>query len=178
MIKRCILLVAFATSTCNLSMQSHQNITFNFPELKNVAVIEHIYVDSTMLGTQLKNPVNVRHEDNNNWQGLSGHKKGFCKFNCFKNGYRAAYILVKNYINIYHQNTIRKIVTKYAPVNENDTEEYIANVERWSGINAGRRIKPTDSIRLAKIIAAMTRQETGTIVTWQSIKTIASQNKW
>jgi len=31
-------------------------------------------------------------------------------------------------------NTIEKIVTRWAPPNENNTVGYIANVEKWSGV--------------------------------------------
>ena len=64
-------------------------------------------------------------------------------------------------LNRYHKrglNTISKIVSTWAPPIENQTQTYISNVSRWTGIPAGRVLAPGE---LSKIVPAMVRQEHG-----------------
>lgn len=71
------------------------------------------------------NPLNIRFNPANQWQGQQGcSQQGFCIFKNIAYGFRAAYVLLSNYIkNDY--NTIEKIINRWAPPSENNTKEYI-----------------------------------------------------
>lgn len=124
------------------------------------------------------NPVNVRHYSNNDWNGLIGYDNGYCKFDSVENGYRASFKLIKKYIRDYDLRTIEEIIQRYAPKNENDTEGYIKNVEKWSGIKRNSKISSEDNNKIAMVISAMARQETNTIVSWEIISKYATTKKW
>lgn len=76
------------------------------------------------IGFKNCNPLNIRYSSRNNWRGQVGEHKGFCVFSHESWGFRAAYKLITNYISQGY-NTIEKIVTRWAPPTENDTESYI-----------------------------------------------------
>jgi hypothetical protein len=88
----------------------------------------------------------------------------FVQFKSLEFGWRAAfYLLTRTYYHRYRLYTVRGIVSKWAPSNENNTEAYIANVSRLTGIDPDEPIgipseKPSRWIALG---AAMAIQENG-----------------
>lgn len=77
-------------------------------------------------GWRNNNPLNIRYDRNNAWQGQTGQdSEGFCKFNNLVNGTRAAFALLRSYKSRYHCVTIRDIITRWAPPSENHTDTYI-----------------------------------------------------
>lgn len=56
-------------------------------------------------------------------------------------------------------NTVSDIAKKWAPPNENDTEEYIRHVVRTTGLGANDRLNLNDPAILAKLISAMAAKE-------------------
>lgn len=73
------------------------------------------------------NPMNLRYNERNNWIGQTEPTNGFCNFQSVEYGFRAAYITLKTY-GQRGDNTIRKIVTRWAPPSENPTQTYIKYV--------------------------------------------------
>lgn len=88
-------------------------------------------------GQRNNNPFNIRYSEKNNWVGQTGSDGSFCKFDTIGHGIRAGGVLLRNYIKAGN-NTIAKILTKYAPANENNTAKYIADVETISGVNRNK----------------------------------------
>jgi len=84
--------------------------------------------------------------------------KEFRQFVTMAFGYRAMFVLLRNYIK-NGNNTIVKIISKYAPSNENNTTAYINAVEKGSGINSNTIIQINDLDSLTKIIMAMSMVE-------------------
>lgn len=80
------------------------------------------------LGGKNRNPLNIRYNPKNNWRGQISQNAGFCVFSHEAYGFRAAYKLITSYIGNGF-NTIEKIITRWAPPSENDTENYIKYVE-------------------------------------------------
>lgn len=77
------------------------------------------------LGIRNNNPGNIRPGDS--WVGEAGVNKGFVVFRELPFGIRALAIdLVNKHLKGY--NTIRKVITRYAPESENNTEAYIKAV--------------------------------------------------
>ncbi|WP_370605383.1 hypothetical protein [Citrobacter braakii] len=65
-------------------------------------------------------------------------------------------------LQIYGQrgtNTVRDIVSKWAPSNENNTEEYIRHVVRSTKFNESEKLNLNDPYVLAKLISAMASKE-------------------
>ncbi|NBM55871.1 structural protein [Proteus vulgaris] len=89
-------------------------------------------------GERNNNPGNIRH--GSKWQGLSVEQtdKDFCQFISPEYGIRAIYKLLQTYQKKYGLNTIKTIINRYAPPNENNTIGYInrASKEIGIGINA------------------------------------------
>lgn len=83
---------------------------------------------STPLGIKNNNPFNIRYNNINRWKGLVGSNKGFCVFSDVEFGLRAGIYLLRKYIDVYKLNTVPKIISRFAPPNENDTCAYISYV--------------------------------------------------
>lgn len=70
------------------------------------------------------NPLNIRYVITNQWLGQTGESNGFCVFSEEKFGWRAAFVLLKN----YHKKGFRsvsQIVHRFAPASENPTSSYV-----------------------------------------------------
>ncbi|KGA60554.1 structural protein [Proteus vulgaris] len=85
-------------------------------------------------GERNNNPGNIRH--GSQWQGLSVEQtdKDFCQFISPEYGIRAIYKLLQTYQKKYGLNTIKTIIHRYAPPNENNTIGYINRVSKEIGI--------------------------------------------
>jgi len=64
-------------------------------------------------------------------------------------------IYYEPYFSKFNANTIEKIVTRWAPPNENNTAGYIANVEKWSGVSRKKTLRLADGGDYIMIVAAM-----------------------
>ena len=82
------------------------------------------------LGYRNLNPLNIRFNVMNNWKGQTGCHKGFCTFDTMEHGYRAAFVLLLNYIKRGFT-TPTEIISSWAPASENNTKAYIATVMRY-----------------------------------------------
>lgn len=74
-----------------------------------------------------RNPLNIRYNERNQWQGQTGEYKGFAVFSTTTKGFRAAILILLKYI-FYGFNTPKKIISRWAPPSENDTESYVRTV--------------------------------------------------
>lgn len=85
----------------------------------------------------------------------------FRQFISMEWGYRALFHLLCRYIDHYGRNTINKIISAWAPVIENNTENYIDDVVKWTGISKHTILKSTDYDKLIKIAMAISKKENG-----------------
>jgi hypothetical protein len=77
-------------------------------------------------------------------------------------GYRAMFSLLTHYVNTEGLNTIRKIVSTYAPPEDNnDTEAYIKNVSDLTNVAPDDIVDITDTEFFQQMVAAMSLQENG-----------------
>ena len=117
-------------------------------------------------GIRNNNPLNIR-RSMDQWKGLAEaqNDRAFCQFKSLEYGWRAAfYLLTRTYYHKYRFYTIRTIIRRWAPPGENNTEAYIANVSRLTGIDPDEPIgipleKPS---RWMMVGIAMAIQENGT----------------
>ena len=87
--------------------------------------------------------------------------KDFKQFETAAYGYRAAFRIIRTYINNYKCDTIRKIISRFAPSSENHTENYIRVVSERSGIPADDPVYADNREMMVRIVAAMSFVENG-----------------
>ena len=91
--------------------------------------------------------------------------RAFVQFKSLEWGWRAAfYLLTRTYYHKYRLYTIRGIISRWAPANENNTRAYIENVSRLTGIDPDESLGiPSDKpSRWMMVGMAMAIQENGT----------------
>ena len=115
-------------------------------------------------GYRNNNPLNIR-ISSDKWQGeIQPNTDGvFEQFETMAHGYRAAYIIIRNYIRKYGLNTVAGIITRWAPNNENNTTGYISSVCAQTGFIPGTIIDPNDASQMQDLVAAMSVVENGSL---------------
>ena len=113
-------------------------------------------------GLRNNNPLNIRiSTDKFVGEVQPSQDKAFKQFDTMAHGYRAAFRVLRTYINNYKCDTIRKIISRWAPKNENHTENYIKVVSERSGITADEPILADNREMMIRIVAAMSFVENG-----------------
>ena len=83
------------------------------------------------------------------------------QFETMAYGYRAIFRILRNYYNNYNLDTIRKMIGRWAPENENDTEAYVKAVSGYAGIPADDPININDREQMIRIVSGMSKVENG-----------------
>lgn len=123
-------------------------------------------------GLRNNNPGNIR-KSADKWQGLASVQDDpeFFKFVHAKYGVRALARILQTYRNKYGLQTVRDIISRWAPPNENNTTSYVNSVARALGVTAD---EPIDVYaRLPDLAAAIIRHENGS-----NPYTAAEINQW
>ena len=76
-------------------------------------------------------------------------------------GYRAMFKTLSNYYKNYKLDTIRKMVSRWAPPKENRTDRYIKAVSDYAGIPADDPININNRELMIRIVAGMSKVENG-----------------
>ena len=120
-------------------------------------------------GIRNNNPLNIR--VGNSWLGEVKEPTDnvFEQFCHITYGLRAAFILLRRYINRYKLNTIEKIITRWAPSNENNTKSYIAHVAQGMQLDPNTPIRYEDKITMCRLVYEMAFVENGQRVTMTDI---------
>ncbi|MHA7109356.1 hypothetical protein ACRTDU_04470 [Sunxiuqinia elliptica] len=107
----------------------------------------------------VNNPMNIRAVAKNNWKGkITKDGEAFESFDRLVNGVRAGAKLVQNYFKLHGLKTIEKIIYRYAPPSENDTESYIQLAEDETGYKRDAELKP-DKETIFALCKAMCKME-------------------
>ena len=116
----------------------------------------------TARGLRNNNPGNIR-INGDLFQGevRPSKDKSFKQFTTMAYGYRAMFKILSNYFKNYKLDTIRKMITLWAPQKENHTEAYIKAVSDYAGIPADDPINVNDREQMIRIVAGMSRVENG-----------------
>ena len=102
-------------------------------------------------GIRNNNPLNIR-RSSTHWQGARKEQtdKSFVQFETMAYGYRAAWKILQTYYERFRMlnkdYTVRNIITRWAPPTENDTESYILNVLKMSGIGGKEKLLPPSNV--------------------------------
>lgn len=113
-------------------------------------------------GLRNNNPGNIR-INGDLFQGeIRPSKDGsFKQFNTMAYGYRAMFRILSNYYKNYKLDTIRKMIGRWGPENENDTDAYIKAVSDYAGIPADDPININDREQMIRIVGGMSKVENG-----------------
>lgn len=116
----------------------------------------------TARGLRNNNPGNIR-INGDLFQGevRPSKDKSFKQFETMAYGYRAMFVILRNYIRNYKLDTIRKMISRWAPPKENHTEAYVKAVSDYAGIPADDPINVNDREQMIRIVAGMSRVENG-----------------
>ena len=109
------------------------------------------------------NPLNIR-KSNTAWKGkiTPSQDSAFEQFVDLAYGYRAALVTLRTYITKYGLNTVRKMIYRWAPPEDNNnTESYIKNVCANSGLTENEIISANDKDKLSRMVYAMSISENG-----------------
>ena len=112
-------------------------------------------------GIRNNNPGNIRKGEK--WKGLSEHQtdSSFCIFVSPEYGIRALVKILLTYYKKYKINTVKKIISRYAPPSENETESYIKSVANQLGVASDEEIDLSSVAVLAVLLRAIIRHENG-----------------
>ena len=112
-------------------------------------------------GFRNNNWLNIR-ISNNNWQGkIANNTDGqFEQFETPELGIRAATRNIRTYGQRGLQ-TVKDIISTWAPTSENNTASYIQNVASHMGVDPNQALDLNDTDTMVKLISAMTISENG-----------------
>jgi hypothetical protein len=85
----------------------------------------------------------------------------FKQFESMAWGYRAMFVLLDTYRKRYGLSTLRDMIMRYAPPEENHTALYIATVCDLTGITPDERLDTRNRKVMVPIVAAMSKVENG-----------------
>lgn len=107
------------------------------------------------------NPLNIR--IGNTWLGERDNpdETEFEQFVNITYGLRAGFIILRRYIRRYQLNTVRLIISRWAPRSENDTAAYVSAVCRETGLQPDQPIDFADQETMTRLVAAMCLVECG-----------------
>lgn len=115
--------------------------------------------DSLPLGLRNNNAGNIKAIGNwREWQGAVSTNKGFIVFDSVENGLRAMAKILNTYKENYGISTIRDIISRYAPKEENNSLDYAIYVSRKSQIDIDKVLVQSDYV---KVMDAMIFFENG-----------------
>lgn len=113
-------------------------------------------------GLRNRNPGNIR-TTAAKWQGQTGDDGTFCIFDTATNGIRALGKLLLTYHDKYGLCTIRSIISRWAPPNENNTDAYIAAVCADSTFGPDDWLRLSDASVLSALVRAIIHHENGSV---------------
>lgn len=116
----------------------------------------------TPRGLRNNNPLNIRHNRNNRWQGTYEQQTDpeFVRFASMQFGIRAGFIILRNYIKAGHKD-VASIISRWAPSVENNTEAYIRHVCEMANLSPFQELRFDDKTTMVALVGAMIRVECG-----------------
>lgn len=116
-------------------------------------------------GYRNNNPCNIRRTGGRAWVGevQPSLDPQFKQFSTMAYGFRAALMLVRNYVRRYGCRTVRDIICRWAPPAENSTAEYVRAVcqEMGGGVQPQTALDITDPAAMQRLVRAMALVENG-----------------
>ena len=121
---------------------------------------------TTPRGIRSCNPFNLRElpGDRTHWEGerTTDDDPAFEEFDSLLMGLRAGIRTLLTYQRKHKLRSVRQMINRFAPPNENDTNTYIENVCRHMGVLPDDPIDLNNEHMLLPMVEAIVRQECGT----------------
>lgn len=116
------------------------------------------------------NPGNIR-RSNTKYQGekTPSTDSAFKQFESLEWGYRAVFMLLHTYRVRGYGDTIEKMISRYAPPSENNTEAYISRLCRATGIDRDAPLDTLNSEQMVPVVCAISAVENGVEADWQCV---------
>ena len=113
-------------------------------------------------GIRNNNPGNIKYTGTA-WLGLANppHDGTFCVFTEAKYGIRALAKVLRNYNRYYGIRTIYRIIKRFAPATENQTDAYIKSVAASTGYDPHTQLNLESNAVLVKLMKAIIKHENG-----------------
>lgn len=125
-------------------------------------------------GIRNNNPGNIRNSERNDWAGevSTSNKKdnAFEEFEDMPHGARAMMKLLLKYQTGYGLKTIKDLIGRWAPRNENNTSGYILRVSREMQMPDSAPLDLTDKGTMCALAAAITLVENGVHIPKEDIE--------
>ncbi len=113
-------------------------------------------------GLRNRNPLNIRRSaDRFAGEIVPSSDPAFKQFETNAYGYRAAFRILHTYLVKHRIDTLRGIIERFAPPEENDTTAYLRAVAQRAALLPDSRVRPSDSALQIRIVAAMSYVENG-----------------
>ena len=93
----------------------------------------------------------------------------FKQFESMAWGYRAIFILLDTYRSRYGLDTIRGMISRYAPPEENHTALYIEALCDMTGLEADEPLDTRSRKVMVPLVAAMSKVENGVNASWSEV---------
>lgn len=119
--------------------------------------------DMAPRGLRNNNPGNLRvsrHAWRGKVKGALKRDRVFEEFVDMPHGYRALIKCLQSYSS-RGIDTLRAMITRWAPASENNTEAYIRRVSELTGIHPGRRVDVRDKATMVALASAISEVENG-----------------
>ena len=120
-------------------------------------------------GIRNNNPLNIRHS-NDKWRGQLAYQSDpeFVQFMDFEHGFRAAGRILKTYKTKYGLESVSDVISRWAPPNENDTDNYIAYVSDYMDKPEFEELSEGEWPKLLQAMAIMETGQTFEMTTIQN----------
>ncbi len=117
-------------------------------------------------GYRNKNPGNIDWNARNKWVGQvgieqTGNPPRFAVFETHEHGIRALAALLTTYQDRYNLRTVRGIIDRWAPGNENNTDAYVHAVSRKIGVGEGDMLDLKTYAHMRPLVEAIIEHELG-----------------
>ncbi len=93
----------------------------------------------------------------------------FKQFESMEWGYRAIFILLDTYRVRYGLDTLRGMISRYAPPEENHTAIYLEIITDRTGIDADEKLDTRSRKTMVPIVAAISKVENGVGPSWREV---------
>ena len=118
-------------------------------------------------GERNHNPGNLDRVPGQHWQGMNVDQDGDPRFVVFDSpvwGIRALAKTLLTYYRKHDRDTVRKIVNRWAPPNENNTESYVVHVAELLNIGTDQAFAVDDERMLTILTKAIIQHENGRVI--------------
>ena len=114
-------------------------------------------------GLDNRNPGNIR-QSKVRYRGevRPSRDPAFKEFESLAWGYRAIFVLLDTYRIRHGLDTLRGMISRWAPPSENHTDAYIRAVAADTGLDPDERLNTRDARTMIPVAAAISRVENGT----------------